>query len=173
MATSPWQRIHMDYLEINGESFLLIVDSFSKWLEVFHMRSTTSGATIKEVRSLFARYGFPHEVVTDNGPQFVSDEFVSFLKANRIKFTQTPTYHPASNGLAERHVQTFKRMFKKTKEGDIDTRTVQFLFAYRNLTYSTTERTPAELFLKRNPRTRLSLVKPDLKARVETKQHAG
>ena len=143
----------MDYLEINSKSFLLIVDSFSKWLEILPMNSTTTGATIKAVRTLFARYGLPQQVVTDNGPQFISDEFKTFLKVNGVKFTLTPPYHPASNGLAERHVQTFKHMFKKTEGGDVDLKTVQVLFAYRNIIHSTTGRTPAELFLGRSPRT--------------------
>ena len=57
---------------------------------------------------LFSSYGLPEEVVSDNGPQFVSHEFSNFMKMNGIKHTLTPPYHPASNGAAERSVQILK-----------------------------------------------------------------
>ena len=111
-STKPWQRIHVDYAEVKGQEFLLVVDSHSKWMEVFPMRSTTANATIEVLRALFSRYGLPLEVVSDNGPRFVAREFQTFLKMNCIKHTLCPPYHPSTNGLAERHVQTFKRMYR-------------------------------------------------------------
>ena len=72
-ATEVWQRIHIDYLELRGQMFLLIVDSLSKWLEVILMSSTTSAATIGVLRSLFSRFGLPIQLVSDNGPQFSSE----------------------------------------------------------------------------------------------------
>eukprot|EP00795_Rhopilema_esculentum_P012576 gene12576-3275_t len=61
------------------------------------MSSTTSGATIDKLRYIFASYGLPEELVSDNGPQFVSEDFEMFLKRNGIKHTLIPPYHPASN----------------------------------------------------------------------------
>lgn len=52
-----------------------IVDSHSKWLEVFPVATTTATATINVLRAVFARYGLPREVVSDNVPQFVSEEY--------------------------------------------------------------------------------------------------
>ena len=40
--TEPWQRIHADYGEVKGQQFLLVVDSHSKWMEVFPLNSTTA-----------------------------------------------------------------------------------------------------------------------------------
>ena len=172
-ATEPWQRIHIDYAEVKGQSFLLVVDSHSKWLESFPMSSTTSTATINALRSLFARFGLPVQVVSDNGPQFTSEEFTSFLKKNGIKHTLCPPYHPASNGLAERHVQTFKRLLEKAdKKLPLQHKVANVLFHYRNTPHTTTGKTPSELFLKRAPRTQLSLVKPSLQRKVENKQAA-
>lgn len=170
-ATEPWQRVHIDFAEIKGQQFLLLVDSHSKWLEVFPMNSTTANATITVLRSLFARYGLPRQVVTDNGPQFIAGEFKVFLKGNQIEHTLCPPYHPASNGLAEKHVQTFKRMFEKSPQmSSLQHKVANVLFHYRNIPHSTTGKSPAELFLKRGPRTRLSLVKPSLQSKVERKQ---
>lgn len=153
---------------------LVVVDSHSKWLEVLPMSSTTAGATIDAIRMLFARYGLPLEIVSDNGPQFRAEEFKEFLRCSMVKHTLCPPYHPASNGLAERHIQTFKNMFKKN-DGDksLLQRVAEVLLHYRNTPHTTTGKTPAELFLKRLPRTVLSLVKPCLQSRVEKKQQAS
>ena len=69
--------------------------------------------TIEVLRSLFAHYGIPEEVVSDNGPQLASEELSQFLKQNGVKFTRVPPYHPASNGAAERSVQTAKTFLTK------------------------------------------------------------
>ena len=113
-ATEPWQRVHVDFAEVRGQSFFLAVDSHSKLLEVIPMSTTVAEATISGLRLLFLRFGLPVQIVSDNGPQFTSHKFKVFLEKNGIKHTSSPPYHPASNGLAERHVQTFKHMFKKT-----------------------------------------------------------
>ena len=173
-STAPWQRIHVDFAEVKGQQFLIIVDSHSKWLEVFPMTNITATSGINVLRSLFARYGLPHEVVSDNGPQFSSEEYKTFLSRNRIKLTLVPPYHPASNGLAERHVRTFKGTYKAYGDKrSVQHRVADILFRYRNTPHSTTGKTPAELFLKREPRTFLSLVKPSLRNRVESRQAAS
>ena len=66
------------------------------------MASTTSTRTIEELRRLFAAYGLPEQVVTNNEPQFVSQEFANFIKLNGIKHIKIVPYHPASNGAVER-----------------------------------------------------------------------
>lgn len=173
-SVEPWQRIHIDFLEIKGQQFFLIVDSHSKWMEVFPMTSTTALATINILLCLFARYGYPKEIVSDNGPQFTAVEFGAFLRDRAIKHTLCPPYHPSSNGLAERHVQTFKNMFSKYQGSQVlPVKISDILFHYRNTPSSTTGRSPAELFLKRTPRIKLSLIKPCLQSKVETKQGAA
>jgi transposase InsO family protein len=173
-CTEPWQRVHIDYAEFEGKHYLVVVDNHSKWLEVFLMNGTTAEDTIEALRSLFARYGFPTELVSDNGPQFRADAFQQFLKRHRVKQSFSPPYHPASNGLAERHVQTLKAMLKKNTgvKSDLQ-RLSEVLFHYRNIPHTTTGKTPSELFLKRSPRTALSLVKPSLQSSVEKRQLAA
>ena len=109
----PWERIHIDFFEKGKLNFLILVDAYSTWLEVIPMGSMTSLKTIEVLRSLFARYGIPKEVVSDNGLQPASEEFSQFLKQNGVKFTQVPPYHPASNGAAERSVKTAKTVLTK------------------------------------------------------------
>ncbi|XP_065056420.1 uncharacterized protein K02A2.6-like [Rhopilema esculentum] len=139
------------------------------------MSSTTSGATIDKLRYIFASYGLPEEL----GPQFVSEDFEMFLKRNGIKHTLIPPYHPASNGAAERAVQTVKQALNKMwldhKRKDTSVtwsrRLANILLTYRSTPHSVTKQAPSELFIKRILRTRLSLVKPNLASAVEEKQH--
>ena len=106
----PWQRIHIDFAgTFLGKMYFLFIDAHSKWGEVFQMTQTTTTKTVKLLRQLFASYGLPEQVVSDNGPQFVSEEFRQFMRGNGIRHFQCAPYHPASNGLVERFVRTFKR----------------------------------------------------------------
>jgi len=99
--TRPWSRLHIDYAgPFLGQMWLVTIDAHSKWLEVFPMTFTTSNATIQCLREVFARFGLPERIVTDNVPNFVSFEFTHFLKQNGITHTTSVPYHPATNGLA-------------------------------------------------------------------------
>lgn len=174
--TRVWQRIHIDFAEKDKQYFLVVIDSHSKWLEVFHMSNITSSKTIEVLRSLFASYGMPEEVVSDNGPQFTSHEFEQFMSLNGIKHTLVPAYHPSSNGAAERSVQILKQaLLKQVLDQEKGPCTVQhrlsnFLLKYRATPHSVTGVSPAELFLKRPVRTRLSLLKPNLNRKVSRQQ---
>ena len=86
-----------------------ILDLHSKWPEVLHMKKTTADATIIEFHRLFSCYGSPEQLVSDNGPQFVSEEFRAFLKGNGVKHIRRSPYHPSSNGAVECFVQIFKK----------------------------------------------------------------
>ena len=104
--SKSWTRLHIDIAgPFKGSNFLSLVDAHSKCPEV-HRMSTYQ--TIKILRSLFARYGISDQVVSDNGPQFISSEFGEFMKNKGIKHFRCSPYHPSSNGQAERFVRSFK-----------------------------------------------------------------
>ena len=129
---SPWERIHVDHAgPVNGKMFLVVVDSFSKWIEVEVVGSTNAESTTAVLRKMFATHGIPRVLVSDNGPGFASDEFNVFLKRNGVKHLYSAPYHPSSNSQAERTVRTFKESLKSMKEGNIDTKLCRFLFTYR------------------------------------------
>lgn len=136
------------------------------------MSTTTSEKTIEVLRSIFARNGIPRQIVSDNGPQFVSEEFRNFVKANAIRHTTSAPYHPSTNGLAERFVQSFKMAMRSSAKdpGSINKKLSNFLMAYRNAPHTTTNETPAKLFMGRNLCTRMDLIKPNLQRHVENTQ---
>ena len=106
---------------------------------------------------------------------FTSECFREFMNMNGIVHKLTPPYHPASNGAAERSVQIVKSALKKhfvsRKQGKADNRVLaDFLLTYRSTPHSVTGVSPAEIFLKRQVRTRLSLLKPDLSKTVQSAQ---
>ena len=110
LPARPWQRIHINFTgPFLGTMFLIVVDVHFKWPEVIPMTTTTASRTIEELRKLFATHGLPEQLVSDNGPQFIADEFGEFMRSNGIKHIKSALYRPATNGMAERSVQTFKQ----------------------------------------------------------------
>ena len=134
-------------------------------------KNTSATTTIAILRQHFSIYGLPVHCISDNGPQFRSEEF-AHLKMNGVKHIRVAPYHAASNRLAERIVQSFKYHRKASKGGklSIQQRIANFLLAYRSTTHSTTGRTPAGLFLGRKLRSRLTLLCPSVGEKVMDSQ---
>lgn len=95
------------------------------------------------------------------------------MKNNGIRHIRSSTYHPSSNGLAERAVQSFKESMKKYPSTEsVETRLSRFLFWYRLTSHSTTGVAPPQLLLGRIPRSQLDLLKPELSDKVRVKQES-
>ena len=157
----PWTRVHIDYAgPLEGKMFLLITDPHSRWLEIHPTNTLTLSATIELLRRSSASLGLPEVLVSDNGTAFKSSEFSEFLKKNGIWHLLTPPYHPASNGLVERSVHTFKEGLKRRKEFSLNTQLSRFLFKYRLTPHSSTGFSPAELMFGQKLRSTLDLLKP-------------
>ena len=77
------------------------------------MNDIKTVSTLKCLRKTFSIFDIAYTLVTDNRSSFVSEESENFVKKNGIKHLTTALYHPSSNGLAERMVQTFKTTIKK------------------------------------------------------------
>ena len=165
----PWQRIHMDFAgPVKGKMYLIVVDAHSKWPEVVEILSISAASTIPHLRSLFARFGLPEQCVSDNGPPFNSEDFATFMKGDGIKHICSSPYQPATNGLAERFVQTFKKalMASEGSGRPVHHRLASFLLSYRNAPHATMNRSPCELFLKRALHTKMDLLRSDESVKV-------
>ena len=113
----PWQRIHVDFAgPFQGTMFLVTVDAHSKWPVVSMMSSTTVSKTMDVLRQMFAAYCLSDQIVSDNGPQFISDDFAMFTKMNGIQHIGSAPYYPASNSLAERFLQSLKQALKESQK---------------------------------------------------------
>jgi len=163
----PWSRIHIDYAgPFLNKMFLVIIDAHSKWMEVLPVSNATTAVTVEKLLSVFSIHGLPHTIVSDNGSVFTSSEFAEFVKQNGVEHILTSPYHPASNGLAERSVQTFKNGLKRITDGPLETRLNQFLFKYRITPQTTTGLSPAEMLFGRRLRSHLDLLMPTVARRV-------
>ncbi|KAG5893827.1 hypothetical protein JTB14_018330 [Gonioctena quinquepunctata] len=141
----PWTRLHIDFAgPTQGYLFLIVGDSFSKWLEVRVVPSTSSQSAISVLRELFATHGIPLVIVSDNATAFISTEFQIFLMNNLIRHARIAPYYPASNGQAERMVQTTKHFLKMTK-------LARFLVQ---------QHSTADILINRKLQTRLSSLHP-------------
>ncbi|XP_061388978.1 uncharacterized protein K02A2.6-like [Musca vetustissima] len=143
---------------------LVVTDAYSKWIEVKITSSTSSAATIDALDELFASYGVPITIVSDNGTGFASEEFKDYLTRIGVKYHKfTAPYHPSTNGQAERSIQTIKAAMKimKASKENLQSRLNQYLRHYRIPPHATTGKSPDMLFLGRTLRTRFDLMKPE------------
>ena len=106
----PWQKVSSDLFTLKGRNDLLIVDSFSRFPEVVQLSSTSSQTVIGILKSVFARFGIPEILVTDNGPQYASKHMAEFAKSYGFQHTTSSPYYPQGNGQAERTVKTVKTL---------------------------------------------------------------
>lgn len=164
-----WARVHLDFLgPLFGITYLVMIDARTKWLEVFPVPSTSANSTIEKLGEVNARWGFPRQIVSDNGPPFTSEQFSSFLTKHRIEHIHSAPYHPASNGAAENAVKTIKQVIKKAvrQKQNVNLALSNFLLHYRNTPHCTTGESPASLMISRQVRTQLDVLRPDCEDKV-------
>ena len=143
----PWERIACDLFELEKTTYILVVDYFSRYVEVQKLTSTTSTSIISTLKAVFSRHGVPVTLVTDNGPQFASAEMSQFSTTYGFThITSSPHYHQA-NGLAERTVRTIKTMLKKSSDPYLA------LLSYRSTPLPWCQLSPAQLLMGRTLRT--------------------
>lgn len=136
--------------------FLVAVDAHSKWSELSIMRSTTAEKSIEQLRKMFSRFIFPEQLVSDNGSQFISEEFQRFLLINGVQHIRSAPYHPSTNGAAEWFVQSMKNAMRTSQgQGSLHQWLNNFLLSNRNTPHSTTKVAPATFLIKRKLRTSL------------------
>lgn len=161
-----WSRVHLDYCgPLAGKMFLVVCDSFSKWLDCIEVQKADSTHTIMELRKIFSNFGNPELIVSDNGSVFTSEEFKVFLKENNIKLMTSPVKHPQSNGLAENAVKISKMFLKKLLINgkfplDYNVKLLNFLMDYRNSFHCSTGIEPAVLLVGRRLRSTFDSLLP-------------
>uniref|UniRef100_A0A914DN60 RNA-directed DNA polymerase n=1 Tax=Acrobeloides nanus TaxID=290746 RepID=A0A914DN60_9BILA len=161
--SGPFMRVHVDYAgPFLGAYWLIIIDAYSKFPHIFKTSSTTSETTIKYLQVTFAIHGYPICIVSDNGPQLVSQKFEQYCLTHGIKHLTTAPYHPRSNDEAERFVGTFKSHMMKAKSAGARTSDalMAFLLAYRSMPHSTTGKSPSVMLFGRQIRTQIDMLLP-------------
>mgnify|MGYP002394802164 CR=1 FL=1 len=161
-----WSRIHMDFLgPIWNSKYLVVIDAKSKFPIVADMGNNTSAHNLMyTLETIFDWLGPPRSVVTDNGPPFCSYEMQQFFDKYEIQHVTTAPYHPASNGIAERFVRSFKEALTKEQLDNSTDKSLairKIVRMFRWTPHSITGEIPAKLLFKHTVRSPFELMKPN------------
>ena len=114
--TTARLSVGTDLFEFKRDHYLLAVDYFSRYPEIYKLSSTTSNAIIAVLKCVFARHGIPEVLRSDTGPQYASKEFSEFVDEHNIQHVTSSPHFPQSNGQVERMVQTMKGLLKQSAD---------------------------------------------------------
>ncbi|XP_026050763.1 uncharacterized protein LOC113037671 [Carassius auratus] len=164
---TPFERLGMDVVgpverSRSGNRFMLVITDYStRYPEVFPLKSVKAKPVATSLVQLFSRVGFPAEILTDQGTNFMSTLLKQVYQLLGIKSLRTTPYHPQTDGLTERFNQTLKQMLRKfvSETGeDWDQWLPYLLFAYREVPQASTGFSPFELLYGRDVRGPLALL---------------
>lgn len=158
-----WQRVSMDIASYGRQDFLVIYDSYSKWLEIQKLADKSAASVVDVCRTVFSTHGIPQYLLCDNNP-FNAFVFKRFAKELNMQIIYSSPHHHQSNGRAEKGVAIAKSMIKKAAEERADFR--EALMEYRNTKIASMGYSPAQLLFSRKLRTVLPASVEDLKPSV-------
>ncbi|XP_062537938.1 uncharacterized protein K02A2.6-like [Armigeres subalbatus] len=159
MPDRAWVDLAADFVGPlpSGHNLLVLIDYFSRFIEVVVIRQITASLTIQAFHSTFCWFGFPETLKTDNGPQFTSEEMKQFCKQYGIEHRRTTPYWPQANGEVERVNGMIEKHLKISQLEDTewkwDLRTSVLI--YNSTPHSTTGVAPAVLMFGRIVRDEL------------------
>ncbi len=143
----PWQMVGTDLCEHKGIQYLITVDYYSRYPEIHQLKSTTSTAIISILKAIFARHGIPEILRSDNGPQFVSYEFIEFARKYGFRHITSSPKYPQSNGEVECMVKTVKGLLESSEDPHLA------VLSYRATPMPWCKLSPSELLMGRKLRT--------------------
>ncbi|KAG1656356.1 hypothetical protein GQR58_024007 [Nymphon striatum] len=169
--SKAWSKLGLDivgpiaHVPSKHRFIISVIDYYSKWPEISFAENVTSRVIIQFLMHIFAREGYPDEIITDNGSQLRSEEFNAFLKERAIRHGYASLNYPQANGEIERFNSVIKNGIQaaKRKGRPLKDELLQLLCMYRVTPHSTTGETPTRLLHSRSMRTKLNIVGVDKK----------
>ena len=156
----PWQKVATDLFQWEKNWYVLVVDYYSRYIEIALLNRLTSAEVITRLKSIFARHGIPEIVVSDCGKQYMSEEFQEFANNYHFQHSTSSPYYPQSNGEAERAVRTVKSLLKKSKDPYLA------LLAYRTTPVLGGDYSPSQLLMSRTLRSTIPTTHTQRESRV-------
>ena len=98
VPSCPWERVGTHIFFLDGKEYLITIDYCSNFWKVDRLLDNNASTVVLKLKSDFARYGIPDQVVSDIGPQFTSTEFATFTKT--WEFDHLPSLPETVNNLA-------------------------------------------------------------------------
>ena len=152
---TPWMKLATDLFHFEGQSYLLLVDYTSQFPIVRRLISMTAHHIADHCKQIFAEYGWPETLISDNGPCYASKTFKKLMTEYNVNHVTSSPRYPQSNGLAEKYVQIVKNLFHKVKEEGQDL--YKCFMTYRNTPLSSTLPSPMQMLSNRITRSNLPL----------------
>ena len=112
----PCTQVATDIFHFEGDSYLLLVNYASHFLNVHKLNSMTSQYVINHFKIIFSEYGWPDTLVSDSGPCYASELFTKIMQEYNVNHITCLPYYPQSNGLVGKFVQIVKNLFHKARE---------------------------------------------------------
>ena len=151
----PWFKLGVDIFEHRSHHYLLVADYFSKFPVVKKLTNQTAGHVISLLKTIFSEYGVPATVYTDQGTQFVSQEFKQFALQYRFEVQHSSPRYPQSNGFIEAMVKVVKGIMEKTEESGSDPHLAMLI--YRATPIRPGQLSPGEMLSQRKYRALLPI----------------
>ena len=114
LPDQPWSKVGTDLFTYNSQNYIVTVDYYPNFIEMYRLRDTSSRTVIKALKTHFSRHGIPDILVSDNGPQYSSVKFHQFLQQWEFKHI-TSSHYPKSNGKAESAIKVCKNTAQEGK----------------------------------------------------------
>jgi transposase InsO family protein len=147
----PWAKLGADFAQHKGKHFLVVIDYYSRWIEIKHVKSLAARHVILRFKQIFSSHGIPDVVRSDNGPPFNSKEFASFAADYGFTHTTSSPHFPQANGEAESGVKIAKKLLRQSCP-DVA------IMNYRATPHSSTGVSPAQALYGRQLRTKVPVL---------------
>lgn len=160
----PFEKVATDVLSHGNTDYLVLIDYYSKWIELRKLKNKTAIHISKKLKEIFSRFGIPRVLVADNMP-FNSHQFQSFAKLWNFQIVTSSPEYAQSNGLAEKAVHIAKQMLRKCLRDQNEIEIA--LLEYRCTPVGNLGVAPSELLMSRLLRTKLPTADINLRPRVQ------
>ena len=154
-----WQKVGTDLMELKQQTYLIVVDYYSCYIEMAKSNSTTSRSIINHLKSIFSGHDIPETVVSDNRPQYSCEEFSLVTTSYGFTHVTSSPKHTSDNGEAERAVETVKNLLRGSEDP------YNVLLNYR-ATPLANGLSPAEILMSQILETKLSMKPTTLVSKV-------